>query len=331
MALPTLSDVHVDAALTNISVAFMQNASNFVSRQVFPNVPVSKQSDKYFIYDRGDFNRDQAKKRAPGTESAGGGFGLDTATYSCDVWAWHKDVPLQIASNQDVGDPYDDAARFVMQTLMIRQEAEFNSTFMTGGVWDTDYDGTASSPASNETIHWSDTTNGDPIGDIRSAKSTVLQSTGYKPNTLVLGTQVFDALVDHPDIVDRIKYSGGVGSGNPAVVNEQTLAALFGLERVLVSEAVQNTAKEDATDSHSFIVGKDALLVYAAPNPGLLVPSAGYTFSWRGYLGTDNDMGIATGRIPAPLLKAERVEGEIAMDQKVVSSALGAFWDGVVA
>lgn len=331
MPLPTLRDVHVDAALTDISVAFAQQASNFIARQAFPTVPVAKQSDKYFIYDRGDFNRDEAKVRAPGTESAGGGFNLSTATYSCDVWAFHKDVPAQIAANQDVGNPFDDAAEFVMHRLLIRQEAEFNDTFMTGGVWDNDFDGTASSPGSNETIHWSDTTNGDPIGDIRSAKTTVLQNTGYAPNTLILGQQVFDELVDHPDIVDRVKYSGGVGNGNPAMVNEQTLAALFGLDRVLISRAIENTATEDATDSHSFIVGKDALLVYSPPSAGLLTPAAGYTFSWRGYLGTTNDMGIATGRFPMPQLKAERVEGEVAMDMKLVSSALGYFWDGVVA
>jgi len=43
MAQPTNSDVHVDAALTNISVAYVQNAADFVAGRAFPNVPVSKQ------------------------------------------------------------------------------------------------------------------------------------------------------------------------------------------------------------------------------------------------------------------------------------------------
>ena len=77
MTTPTNSAVHVDAALTNISVAFLQNANNFVAGRVFPNVAVSKQSDRYFVFDRGDFNRDEAEVRAPGTESAGGGYNLD--------------------------------------------------------------------------------------------------------------------------------------------------------------------------------------------------------------------------------------------------------------
>jgi hypothetical protein len=151
------------------------------------------------------------------------------------------------------------------------------------------------------------------------------------PNTLVLGQRVMDALTDHPDIVDRVKYSGGVGNGNPAMINAQTLAALFEVERILVGRAIENTGKEGDANSHSFISGKKALLTYAAPAPSLLAPSAGYTFSWQGYLGQTNEHGIATARIPVPLLKSDRIEGEISMDHKLVSADLGFFWDTIVA
>ena len=101
MTSPTAGAVHVDSALTNISIAFLQNASHFVSHQVFPNIPVAKQSDRYFTFDRGDFNRDEAQKRAPGAESAGGGYNLDnTPTYFADVWAFHKDIPGQIVTGK---------------------------------------------------------------------------------------------------------------------------------------------------------------------------------------------------------------------------------------
>jgi len=44
---PTSSGVHVDAVLTNISVAYIQNAMNFIAGRIFPTVPVTKQSDGY--------------------------------------------------------------------------------------------------------------------------------------------------------------------------------------------------------------------------------------------------------------------------------------------
>lgn len=334
MPLPTSSDVHVDSALTNISVAFLQNASNFVAGRVFPNVPVEKQSDRYFIFDRGDFNRDEAQKRAPGTESSGSGYRLDnTPTYFCDVVAHHKDVPEQIRANSDAAiDPDRAATEFVTHKLLINREKNWTTTFFTTGQWTTDVTGVASSPTSGQTIQWSDTTSGDPIGDIRAAVSTIEESTGFTPNTLVVGKRVLDALEDHPDIVDRIKYAGMTGpSGNPARVNENTLAQLFGLERVMVSRAIENTAAEGLTNSHSFIAGKKALLTYAAPSPSLMTPTGGYTFSWRGYMGTSNALGMAISRFAMDELKSTRVEGEMAYDQKLVSADLGYFWDSIVA
>jgi len=331
MPRPTSSAVHVDSALTNISIAYLQNASHFVAHRVFPNVPVTKQSDRYFIFNREDFNRDEAQRRAPGTGSSGSGYELDTTpTYFADVYAHHHDVPDQVRSNADAAvDPERAATEFVMHKLLIRREKNWANTFFTGGVWDNDVDGVASSPASGETIQWSDDSNGDPIGDIREAKSTVLENTGFEPNTLVVGQKVMDALVDNPDIVDRVKYSGGVGNTSPAMVNEQTLAALFGIDRIIVSKAIENTANQGASASHSFINGNKALLCYAAPSPSLMTPTAGYTFSWQGYLGQSNQHGVAVSQFRMDHLKSDRIEGEMAWDQKLVSSSLGYFWNSI--
>jgi len=331
MAQPTNSAVHVDSALTNISVAFLQNASNFVAGRAFPNVAVSKQSDRYFVFDRGDFNRAEAQKRAPGTESAGGGYSLDnTPTYYADVWAVHKDVPDQVRANADPAVDVERAAtEWVMHQMLIRKEKDWVSSFFAGGKWTNDVDGVVGTPGTGEVVKWSDTTSGDPIGDIRAAKTTILQSTGFIPNTLVITQPVMDALVDHPDIVDRVKYSGGVGNGNPANVNENTLAQLFGLDRILVSRAIENTAAQGATNAHSFIGGNKALLCYAAPAPSLMTPTAGYTFSWNGFMGQTNAFGTATKRFYIDTLESTRVEAQMAFDHKLVSADLGYFWDTI--
>jgi hypothetical protein len=332
MTQPTNSAVHVDAALTNISVAFLQNANHFAAGRVFPNVPVSKQSDRYFVFDRGDFNRDEAEVRAPGTESAGGGYELDnTPTYFANVYAFHHDVPDQVRSNADPAvDVERAAAELVMHKMLIKREKVWTTNFFTGGKWTNDYDGVASSAGTNEVIQWSDTVSGNPIGDIRAAKTTILESTGFMPNKLVLTQPVMDALVDHPDIVDRVKYATST-TANPAMVNEQTLAALFGLDEIVVSRAIENTAAQGATASHSFIGGKKALLCYAAPTPSLMTPTAGYQFSWSGFMGQTNAFGVATKRFYLDALESTRVEGQAAFDMKLVSADMGYFWDSIVA
>lgn len=317
MPQPTLSQVHVNRPLTNISIAYMQRAENFIATKVFPVVPVSKQSDKYFVYDREHWFRDEAQRRAPGTVSAGGGFELSTATYTADVYAYHKDIDDQIRANADAPLQLErDATEFVTQKLMLRREIEWASTHFTTSVWDTDKTG------GTDFTKWDDVSS-TPIEDIEEQKDTVAKNTGFVPNTLVLGPEVFTQLKNHPDVLDRVKYT------QQGVVTEELLAGLFGVDRVLVPRAVKNTANENATASYSYVYGRSALLVYAAPNPGLMQPSGGYTFVWTGLLGGGNNgIRIKTFRIEER--SSDRVEGEMAWDMKVVASALGVFFSSAV-
>lgn len=332
MATPLPGDVHVNRPLTNILVGYMQNAAGFVADRVFPTVPVLKQSDRYFVYNRGDFYRDTMAKRAPGTESAGDGFKVDnTPSYFCDKWALHKDIDDDLRANAD--DPLNldrDTTLFLAQKAMLNREASFVTNYFSTGVWTgatSDITGVSASPDTHQAIQWSDQTNSTPIEDVTTWATTVQGNTGYRPNKMVLGRQVWDKLKNHPDIVARIQYSSS--NTNPAIVTKQAVAALFELDEILVMEAVKNTAAENATDSVSFVAGKNALLVYAAPSPSIMQPSAGYTFSWTGLLGA-GAMGGRTKTIRMDWLNSDRVEVEQAYAQKVVAADLGVFFSNIV-
>jgi hypothetical protein len=82
--MPTAGDVHVNHFLSDLSVAYIQKQSSFIADKVFPVVPVEHQSDRYPVYNKDDWFRDEAQERAPGTESAGGGYEVDTKpTFYC--------------------------------------------------------------------------------------------------------------------------------------------------------------------------------------------------------------------------------------------------------
>ena len=325
MPQPNINSVHVDAILTNISVAYLQNQDNFIADKVFPVVPVDKKSDKYFTYTKNDWFRDEAQRRADGTESAGSGYNLSTGTYSADVWAFHKDVGDQTVANADAPlNPLREATEFVTRRLLLRKEIQFVSDFFTTGVWADDVTGVAGAPSSGETKQWSDYSSSDPINDIEAGKSEILSSTGMEANTLVLGYEVFRQLKNHPDLVDRIKYTSS------QTITEDMLARMFDLDRVLVAKAVKATNNEGASEAYSFAYGKSALLCHTASAPGLLTPSAGYTFSWTGVSGgIGSTIGVSSFRMES--LKAERVEAEMAFDNKVIGSDLGYFWNTIVA
>ena len=310
---PTSFDVHVDAILTNMSVAYMQEAYAFVASRAFPQVSVAKQTDKYFVYDQADFFRDQVQRRADGTQSAGTGYSLSTATYAAEVYALHKDIGDQTRANAD--DPLDmdmDATRFLTQQMLIRQEVEWAASAFTTGIWGSDVTPGTLWDAANST----------PIANIETAKNTVLTNTGYVPNTVIMSYKVFSALMDNADIVDRIKYT------SQESVTEDLLARLFNVDRVLIMAGTYNTAANGATASYSQIGDKDVLVCYTPENPGLMVPSAGYTMVWNGVSsGMGTSSAISRFRMEAE--KADRIEIEAAWDTKIVSSALGYFLSNV--
>ena len=319
MPQPTVSDVHVDAILTNISIAYIQSQTNFIAGQVFPQIPVEKQSDKYFIYTKGDWFRDEAEVRAPATPSAGSGYTLSTSTYSTLVYAFHKDVDDQTRANADTPlAPDRDATSFITQRMLLRQEVQWAADFFTTGVWGTDVVG------GTDFTKWSSYAASDPIEDVEAGKQTILDSTGMMPNTLVLGYAVYRQLRNHPDIIDRIKYT----SSN--TVDTGTIARLLGIDRVLVARGVKNSAAEGASVSMGSILGKNAFLSHVAPSPGILTPSAGYTFTWRGVSdGMGANVGISRFRMPE--LRADRIESQMAWDNKVIGSDLGYFFSAAVA
>jgi hypothetical protein len=328
MPQPTYGDVHVSAALTDVSVAYVQSNDKYIADKVFPMVPVTHQADKYFIFTKGDWFRDEAQKRADGTESAGGGFNLTTDAYSADVWAFHKDIGDQTRSNADPAIDIETASsEFCTQRLLIRRDRLFVSRYLSASLWGTDITGIASAPSGIQTIFWSDDTNGDPITDIENQKLAVMLATGQEPNVLVVSNPVFVALKKHPLIIDRIKYTTMPTARN---VTASLMAEMFDLDEVIVSKAVYNAGIEGGTDSFNWIMGKDALLVYRAPSPGLMVPSAGYIFGWSGYTGL-NDIGIRTSSWYEQRLRATRVECEMSFDMKLVGADLGVFFHGIVA
>ena len=323
MANPTAADLHVNRPLTNISIAFMQSTSEFIADRVFPNVPVDHKSDDYYVYARDSWNRPQAKPRARATESAGGGWEVSTATYSCERWAFHKDVDDQDRANQDQQFNLDrEATEFVSRQLLLTREQQFVTNFFGTGIWDTDLTGVAASPSAGQFLQW-DQAGSTPIQDIKDQILAQTKLTGFRPNTLVLGPEVLRVLEEHADIHDRIKYT------ERAIVTTDLLASLFDVPRVLVPHPIQNTAKEGATESNSFFYGKAALLAYAAPSAGLLQPSAGYTFNWRRFLGTGSLEAI-TRRFRMPEITSDRVESEMYFDMKVVASEMGTFYNAAI-
>lgn len=330
MPQPVRSDVHIDTLLSNVSIQYANEPSSYVADKVFPILSVKKQSDKIAQYSKDNMFRDEAKQRAPLTESEGSGFGVDTpATYYCDRYGIHQDLANDDIDGAD--SPYDlrkDATRVCIEKLKLRREIMFASTYFTAGVWDNDLQGQTDTPTTNQFLCW-DQSSSTPLEDIDGAKLLVRLATGSQPNVLLVSERVHTTLKRHSDIRDMYKYTSSES------LTPELLAKAFEVDQYLVAKAVKATNNEGATTSLAYTLDQyGALLVYAAPKPSKYQITGGYIIQWNRPR-NNNDKSTrfmsTVKRYNMDELDGERVETNMYYDLKLICSGCGVFFNNAIA
>lgn len=123
---------------------------------------------------------------------------------------------------------------------------------------------------------WSDPSS-DPAKDVKEAKEQIRRRIGRYPNLLTLSPVVYNALTEHPKILDKFKYTSSDS------VTVEMLAKYFDVEKVIVGKAVylDENANDDA-DAND-VWGEDAILSYTSQRSDYRMPSYGYTYRLQGH------------------------------------------------
>lgn len=321
---PNQQRVHIDAALTNMSVAYIQGEAAFIGNKVFPIIAVEKASDFYYVFPKEAWFSDEAQPRGVGSKAQRGGYEVSSDKYSCTEYAFAHPIYDRVRDNADNQIRVDNnGVKLCTRKGLIKVERLFVNSFFKAGVWGTDITGVAAAPGAGQVIKWSDFADGEPVLNVDAAKLTILKATGYEPNTMVIGYEVFNGIKEHPIFLDKIKYT------QKGIVTEDLLAQVFGVERFFVAKSVVNTAKKGEAMNGQFNFGKGAWLGYVNPDPAPEMPSAGYTFAWKGVsegLGED----VALRRYREEDIRADIIEMEMSVDLKKVAGELGYFFDDIV-
>lgn len=314
---PTVSQVQaVDPVLTNMLVAYRQAQERFVASNVFPVIPVEKDSGTYYIFTKKYWFLDAMEVRAPGADFARSGYAVSSSTYVTLQYALAHPIPDETRENNQTPLALETAGvNWLGQMSLIRKERAFAADFMTTSVWGTD--------DNNSTTDWDDFSAGDPVNDVLTAKRTISNNTGQDGNSMVLGYIVDQAIRNHPDIIDRVKYTQ---AATQATI-EQILAACFGVQNYWVGKSSYNSANEGATFSASAIIDDDCLVAYVNPSatPNSMEPSAGYTFAWDGGGGAGAISQYRDDEKDSDVLKSKEQ-----WDQKAVATDCGYFFADVV-
>lgn len=327
--MPALSQIHIDQALTNVSVMY-RNAT-YVADQVLPLLPVAKRSNKYFIYRREDFlssspldaNNRPLSLRSPGSEAAEIDMQISNSNYYAEEYAYRglvTDAEVAVADNPL--QPDTDQALQLTERLMI--DHEYQTALMALGA--------GSYAASNKKflvnaagtapgdVSWAkNNANTSPLANIRAARTQIISGIARDANTLIMGYDSALALAETSEVKTLMQYT------NPDMVSGQGLPKTIRGLKTVVGIAQRNNAPEgqpyagaylwNALDTGSYYGA--ALVCYVSPQPGLKTVSLGYTFDAPD--DTTGQRGIAVRRWREDKRKGDMIEAAFLRDWRYIA------------
>lgn len=288
-----------DAYLTDYSYAIAQDDGAYVAGVATSRIPVPNEAGKFNVYPPGYFWRDEAQVRPLGGRPVQVTYAVEEANYNAEEWALEHvidDRTRRNARNQQNLDK--NATRLLTGKQLIRADRIWAQRFFAAGKWGMEVSGVAGAPGADQFLRWGDAAS-NPINDIEDYKDLIRAATGMEPNVLILGANVRKALKNHPEFVERTKYTSS------AAITNDIMASLFEVDQIRVARARYNQADErlpgdPAGEDLVYIADPNAaLLAYVDPNPTLDSPTAMAMFAWDALVpGQTNDMGgvISRGR-----------------------------------
>ncbi len=265
---------YVDQALSNVSNAWFNQDSDFISDKIFPEVLVGKKTFKVWEYSKDNLRVPSSSVRTGRSKAQEASFSKSTVDHGPllehslsdfiekDEYD-QEDAPLNVES---------DTVENLNHLMALIDENDLATTMADTGV-------ITQNDTLSGTDQWSDYSASNPFTDITAGVTAVKGSALRMPNTAFMGWEVWLQIINHPDFLDRIKWSA------TGVVTEADFLKLlqpYGITKLYIGKAQKNTANEGASsDTIGSVWGKHFWLGYVTDRPGRKEVNGGYKFRLR--------------------------------------------------
>jgi hypothetical protein len=122
------------------------------------------------------------------------------------------------------------------------------------------------------TAQWNDYSNSDPIGNASTARTTVQAGCGRPPNAMIMSWAVWNQIRFSSKILDALGYKYNRTGG----LSHDELAQAFGVSKIIISEAMYESATEGQTSSLAACFGKHAIFAVVPDRAQPYQVSLGY-------------------------------------------------------
>jgi len=314
-------DIQKDEVLTRFSVGTIKEHPR-AADLLFPFVPVGKETGIYYKWDASTGRRAVDTLRARKARSVQAEMSISTATYTCKEYALHDVLEDAIVANADAvvkGGMRERAARHVLNLLRLGREKRAVTLATTA----TNY------PVAHRIVGGADwgTITVVTKTEVDTAKELIRKAWGELSNIAMLITHpVLNALRTNNDVKEAIKY---VMQAKNSDITPELLAGYYGVDRLYVAGATEETAKEGATSSVADLWPDDVIVWRYEDNPNQAdVGLFGATHA------VDNEVfqvGMQSNRWREEGVRGEFIEECMTVQENIVNNTLGVHIDDVLA
>lgn len=256
--MPSTTAVHVDRALSNISV-FFKNPS-YAADRLSPPVNVNKESDKYFVYGTEHLRIPPTLRRDKSmTREVTYSISLDS--YYCEEYGLHELVSDRERENSDEAlRPDIDCTEHITEVLLLDREYRVANLVLDST--NTQWGAYAATHFENLAADWDDKAGADPRGNIYHAKLVVFADARRPANTMFIPTEVAYQLAQLEQVDELRKYT------DPGLLTDSGLPPnVWGLTTVECQSTYESQAEGATTVVRDETWGNNLVIAYINPNP----------------------------------------------------------------
>jgi hypothetical protein len=250
--------------LTSVFNAYYASAEGYVGLRLAPLFRTAEQTATYPVFKKENFlNFPRLRQRAPGTPFQRSTAGISDDMYSCRNYGHETPVADEDRKKYaSILDADKSAISRNAEVILINHELRVRDKLLESLL-----------PRATPGALWDDYADSDPIGDVKAAISAVEDACGLRPTTITLSQRIADKLSAHPKIRSYFPTHNG------PMTNEM-LRVVFGIDRMLIAGAKENTAAEGQPLSVGHLWGKDVFLTVTNEGQNLELPNVARTMLW---------------------------------------------------
>jgi hypothetical protein len=277
-----ISDVHVDAALANYAAGYRSAADMLIADQAVPILPVEKNSNKYFTWDKNDvFQPVQSLEVASGGAVAEVGPRLSSASYNTVNYAVGSFVATEIQANADSAlNPERQAVARCLDAIKLAREVRCANLLTSSANWSGGYTATILAGAK-----WNGGASSNPIQDL----FTAIESSATQVTSIVMSELVYHDFIQNAQVQKYIAAKAAL----PPLPGSDTFGAILNLPPILVGHRKQLAT----ATTLNYVWGNNVALITAdagIPTGGATISTA-RTFRWTGAIGNTGDSAMEGG------------------------------------